>query len=482
MSNFVRKTTLTINGKANDVLEKSTTKNVHHGDSLADGNIYDIIENIKIKLTTMGGYFEANGKLKSSSLPSHNHTKSQITDFPTTWSWNNISGKPNTFTPSSHSHGKSDITDFPTTWSWSNISGKPTTFTPSSHSHGKSDITDFPTTWAWSNISGKPSTFTPSSHTHPASQITGLNTGGDVDNTNGIADLSRALLWNDDYNSPSSAYLYDVNETPSSGDKGSVLCSAGTPNSDIYAVPTANIKVGSATSADTANKAKALTTKHVTNTAISTDGSFTITFSDGTTSKGKIATSSGGSSAKTNLFVIEGLVGSSVNNDFIINVEAYLANYYNYYGTNTAISSGRHMKVYNKNYQFFKNSSHEEINLGGSADRGSSLAQQGNTTQYQRGSAILNIKTCSNETTTLNNYITSKSVNLNFPWSVIIAYPFWDISLSGSTLSIVPYSWSDVITGFRNITCMVPKSRAEKFDDLKNFMNKNHNLSSDYQW
>lgn len=44
---------------------------------------------------------------------SHTHTKSQITDFPTTWAWSNISGKPSTFTPSSHTHTKSQISDFP---------------------------------------------------------------------------------------------------------------------------------------------------------------------------------------------------------------------------------------------------------------------------------------------------------------------------------------------------------------------------------
>lgn len=34
----------------------------------------------------------------------HNHTKSQITDFPTTWDWNALTGVPPTFNPSSHTH------------------------------------------------------------------------------------------------------------------------------------------------------------------------------------------------------------------------------------------------------------------------------------------------------------------------------------------------------------------------------------------
>lgn len=40
---------------------------------------------------------------------------------------------------------KADISDFPTTWSWSNITGIPTSFIPITHSHTKEDITDLPT-------------------------------------------------------------------------------------------------------------------------------------------------------------------------------------------------------------------------------------------------------------------------------------------------------------------------------------------------
>ena len=41
---------------------------------------------------------------------------------------------------------------------WENITGKPSTFPPSAHTHTKSQITDFPATWAWGAISGKPTT------------------------------------------------------------------------------------------------------------------------------------------------------------------------------------------------------------------------------------------------------------------------------------------------------------------------------------
>ena len=66
--------------------------------------------------------------------------------------WGNVSGKPSTFTPSSHTHTKSQITDFPTSmpasdvYSWAKASSKPS--------------------YSWNEISSKPSTFTPSSHTH----------------------------------------------------------------------------------------------------------------------------------------------------------------------------------------------------------------------------------------------------------------------------------------------------------------------------
>ena len=43
-------------------------------------------------------------------------------------------------------------------YTWGEIGGKPTEFTPAPHTHVKADITDFPTSWAWSAITGKPST------------------------------------------------------------------------------------------------------------------------------------------------------------------------------------------------------------------------------------------------------------------------------------------------------------------------------------
>ena len=80
--------------------------------------------------------------------------------------WNSISGKPSTFTPSSHTHTKSQITDFPSSmpasdvYAWAKAPSKPS--------------------YSWSEITSKPSTFTPSSHTHPLSGISDLQASWDA--------------------------------------------------------------------------------------------------------------------------------------------------------------------------------------------------------------------------------------------------------------------------------------------------------------
>jgi hypothetical protein len=163
------------------------------------------------------------GKPSTFTPSSHTHTKSQITDFPSSmpasdvyawakapskpsYSWSEITSKPSTFTPSSHTHPLSGISDLQASWnallkaapsayvtrwpSWSEITSKPSTFTPSSHTHPLSGISDLQASWnallkaapsayvtrwpSWSEITSKPSTFTPSSHTHPLSGISDL--------------------------------------------------------------------------------------------------------------------------------------------------------------------------------------------------------------------------------------------------------------------------------------------------------------------
>lgn len=80
--------------------------------------------------------------------------------------WNAIGNKPSTFTPSSHTHTKSQITDFPSSmpasdvYAWAKAPSKPS--------------------YSWSEITSKPSTFTPSSHTHPLSGISDLQASWDA--------------------------------------------------------------------------------------------------------------------------------------------------------------------------------------------------------------------------------------------------------------------------------------------------------------
>lgn len=88
----------------------------------------------------------------------HSHTKSQITDFPTSMTPTAHSHKKSDISDFSHTHTKSEISDFAHTHTKSQISDFPTTMPPSSHTHKKSEITDFP------------SSMTPTSHasTHKA--------------------------------------------------------------------------------------------------------------------------------------------------------------------------------------------------------------------------------------------------------------------------------------------------------------------------
>jgi len=101
-----------------------------------------------------------------SSLPSHTHTKSQISDFSHTHTKSEISD----FT---HSHSISDVTNLQsglnakanssdlgtvaTSNDYEDLDNIPTSFNPSSHTHTKSEITDF-------------------SHSHSISDVTDLQT------------------------------------------------------------------------------------------------------------------------------------------------------------------------------------------------------------------------------------------------------------------------------------------------------------------
>jgi hypothetical protein len=146
---------------------------------------------------------------KEISVFGHTHTKSQITDFPSSmpasdvaawakattkpsYGWTEITGKPSTFAPSAHTHTKSQITDMPTKLSqFTNDPGFITQAdvdTSQSHTHSNKAILDKITqamldTWNGisSHISNKSNPHgvtaaqagaAPSSHTHTKAQIT----------------------------------------------------------------------------------------------------------------------------------------------------------------------------------------------------------------------------------------------------------------------------------------------------------------------
>ena len=213
---------------------KLTTASVQKGDTVkvtGTGKMYFVIDDSK--LTSEDGYTV--------------YTAGSATSVP----WSGVTGKPSTFTPSTHTHTKSQITDFPTSMpasdvpAWAKAATKPT-YTKSEVGLGNVDNTadknknvnyansagtatnvasqgaasgeDARHVWfsasgsettrahndslkytpktntmtvnitgsaasaatassvAWGNVSGKPSTFTPSTHTHTKSQITDFPT------------------------------------------------------------------------------------------------------------------------------------------------------------------------------------------------------------------------------------------------------------------------------------------------------------------
>ncbi len=101
-------------------------------DKLTDTNTWRGIQNNLTSDSTTDSLSAAQGKalktlVDGKSALGHKHTKSDITNFPTSmpasdvYSWAKASTKP--------------------AYSWSEINNKPSTFTPSSHTHGSGDIT-----------------------------------------------------------------------------------------------------------------------------------------------------------------------------------------------------------------------------------------------------------------------------------------------------------------------------------------------------
>lgn len=140
-------------------------------------------------------------------------------------SWGNVSGKPSTFTPASHTHTKSQITDFPSSLknpnsltiqtngtvsaTYDGSVAKTVNITKSSIGLGSVDNTadsaksvKYATTAgsanavAWGNVSGKPSTFPPSDHSHSYLPLSGGTISGNIAFSDiGDTGKSAGLSW-----------------------------------------------------------------------------------------------------------------------------------------------------------------------------------------------------------------------------------------------------------------------------------------------
>nr|DAL72997.1 MAG TPA: receptor binding complex [Caudoviricetes sp.] len=93
--------------------------------------------------------YNPSGNLLTTNISGNAATASSVT-------WGNVSGKPSSFTPASHTHDNRYYTE-------SEINTKLNAKANSSHTHTKSQITDFPTSmpasdvYAWAKASSKPS-------------------------------------------------------------------------------------------------------------------------------------------------------------------------------------------------------------------------------------------------------------------------------------------------------------------------------------
>ena len=173
---------------------------------------------------------DINDKLSKKAESLHTHSLSDITGLTDLKvSWDNITGKPETFPCDGSCGGNGEGNNNPGnnegdggvisgTISWGNITGKPTAFTPSAHTHVITDLSnigDLKVDWnnivnkpenigtgsgsnitlTWENIQNKPDAFSPTRHRHDVSDIDGLE-------LNGGGGSSGPTEWDDILNKP----------------------------------------------------------------------------------------------------------------------------------------------------------------------------------------------------------------------------------------------------------------------------------------
>lgn len=189
---------------------KLTTKDVQLGDSVkvaSTKKMYIVID--ETKLSSEAGY--------------EPYTADSATSVP----WSGVTGKPSTYTPSSHTHTKSQITDFPTSmpasdvYAWAKASTKPT-YSKSEVGLGKVDNTadadksvkhaataGSANSVAWSNVSGKPALGNAASKTTRGLNATAASGWKDA-TTDGayVPDMTFIAYWNGAYSNTASNLAY----------------------------------------------------------------------------------------------------------------------------------------------------------------------------------------------------------------------------------------------------------------------------------
>lgn len=189
---------------------KLTTKDVQLGDSVkvaSTKKMYIVID--ETKLSSEAGY--------------EPYTADSATSVP----WSGVTGKPSAYTPSSHTHTKSQITDFPTSmpasdvYAWAKASTKPT-YSKSEVGLGKVDNTadaeksvkhattaGSANSVAWSNVSGKPTLGNAASKTTRGLNATAASGWKDA-TTDGayVPDMTFIAYWNGAYSNTASNLAY----------------------------------------------------------------------------------------------------------------------------------------------------------------------------------------------------------------------------------------------------------------------------------
>ena len=184
--------TVATSGSYNDLTDKPT---IPAGQVNSDWNASSGVAQILNKpelatVATSGNYNDLSNKPTIPTVPTNVSAFNNDAGYLTEIDWDDINNKPSTFAPSAHNHTVSEISDFPTlatvatSGNYNDLSNKPTI--PAAQVNS-----DWNATSGVSQILNKPSTFTPSAHNHTVSEITDFPTLSIVATSGDYEDLSN---------------------------------------------------------------------------------------------------------------------------------------------------------------------------------------------------------------------------------------------------------------------------------------------------